>query len=98
MKLRSTLAVAALCLSAFAAIAEDAPASAPAAPAGPTPEMKARYEACKADAEKFCAAEIAARATGPKGAVGKCLDTHMSELSDGCKAARAEFAAEKAKQ
>jgi len=95
MKLGSTLAVAALCLSAYAAIAEDAPAAAPPAP---SPEMKARYEACKADADKFCAAEIAARATGPKGAIGKCLDSHTAELSNGCKAARAERAAEKAKQ
>lgn len=94
MKIASLLAACAVCLCSFAALAEEAPA-----PAAPSPELKKRFEACKADAEKFCAAEIAARqnGSGERGAIGKCLDGHTADLSDGCKTARAERAAEKAK-
>ena len=97
MKLTSTLAVAALCLTAFSAFAEDAKPAAPAAPAAapaaaPSPEALKRMEACKADADKLCAKDVAAKAagTGEKGAVGKCLDAQDAALSPGCKAARAE--------
>jgi hypothetical protein len=48
--------------------------------------------ACKADADKFCAAEVGVRDKGgEKGVVGKCLEKHTAELSAGCKAARAEM-------
>jgi len=95
MKCSSTLAVAALCFSAFAALAQDAVPPAGAAPER-TPEQKARYEACKADAAKLCATELAANPR-VKGAVSKCLESHTSELSEACKTARAATAAEKAK-
>jgi len=84
MKVRTILAVGALILSAFGAFAEDAKSAL-------SPEAAKRMEACKDDAQKFCAAEVAAREKGgEKGIVGKCLDGHTAELSAGCKTARAE--------
>lgn len=104
MTLKSTLVIAALCLTSVAALAQTPPAAAPAPAAAatpataPSPEQAKRFEACKADVAKFCATEATANV---KGEIGKCLKAHTAELSDGCKTARAareaERAAEKAK-
>lgn len=92
MKFALLLAAVAVSLASSAAQAQDAPGV-------PSAEMQKRYQACKADAMKLCAAEVAARqaGTGDRSGIGKCLDSHAAELSEGCKAARAERAAEKAK-
>jgi hypothetical protein len=49
--------------------------------------------ACGADVQKFCA-----NIEHAKGATRTCLTTHENELSDSCKAARAERAAARAKE
>lgn len=48
--------------------------------------------ACGADVQKFCA-----NVERAKGAMRICLDAHDKQLSDGCKAARVERAAARAK-
>jgi len=48
--------------------------------------------ACAADVQKFCA-----NIERAKGAMRSCLEAHDAQLSDGCKAARAERAAARAK-
>ncbi|HZT48224.1 MAG TPA: cysteine rich repeat-containing protein [Hyphomicrobiaceae bacterium] len=48
--------------------------------------------ACAADVQKFCAT-----VERGKGALRACLESHETQLSDGCKAARAERAAARAK-
>ena len=98
MTLRSTLAIAALCLTSAAAFAQapaatPPPTNAPATPESMSPEAAKRWEACKADVAKFCATEAAAKV---KGEVGKCLKSHTAELSAGCVTARAEHDAAKA--
>jgi len=50
-------------------------------------------EACAADVQKFCA-----NVERAKGAMRSCLKAHESELSPGCKAAREERAAARAKE
>jgi hypothetical protein len=64
-----------------------------AAPQAATPEARARMRAaCGADVLKFCA-----NVERAKGAMRSCLEAHATQLSDGCKAARAERAAARAK-
>ncbi len=48
--------------------------------------------ACAADVQKFCS-----NIEHVKGALRTCLETHEKQLSDGCRAARAERAAARAK-
>ena len=67
------------------ALAEDAPAPAPAAGSGK------HFQACSAEIQKFCAT-----VEKGKGLMRKCLESHTSELSDGCKTRLAERAAERA--
>ena len=73
------------------------PMSALAQSATPDPakeEARAKFRAaCGADVQKFCA-----NVERAKGARGTCLMAHEKELSDTCKAARAERAAAKAKE
>jgi hypothetical protein len=47
--------------------------------------------ACAADVQKFCA-----NAEQAKGAVRTCLESNAAQLSEACKAARAQRAAERA--
>jgi hypothetical protein len=60
----------------------------------PTSEAREKMRAaCAADVEKYCA-----NIERAKGAMRTCLDAHQTQLSDGCKAARAERAAARAKE
>ena len=64
-----------------------------ATPPKATPEMREKMRAaCAADVQKFCA-----NIERAKGAMRSCLEAHETQLSDGCKAARAERAAARAK-
>jgi hypothetical protein len=65
------------------ALAEDA-----AAPAAGTGK---HFQACSAEIQKFCAT-----VEKGKGLMRKCLESHASELSDGCKTRLAEHAAKAA--
>ena len=90
MTIKSTFAAAALCLVSSAAIAETAPAPAPtAAPAAAADATGGkRWEACKADVQKFCA-----NLEKGKGVIRTCLESHKTELSDACKTSMADHAA-----
>jgi hypothetical protein len=79
------LMLAALPLTA--ALAQSAPPD--AAKAAAREKFRA---ACAADVQKFCASIEKA-----KGAMRSCLEQHQTQLSDSCKAARAERAAAKEK-
>ena len=72
------------------------PLTAVAQSAGPqtaAPEAREKVRAaCAADVQKFCADIERA-----KGAMRACLEAHDSQVSAGCKAARAERAAARAK-
>jgi hypothetical protein len=72
------------------------PMTAVAQSAGPqaaAPEAREKMrEACAADVQKFCA-----NIERAKGAMRTCLEAHDAQLSTGCKAARAERAAARAK-
>ena len=72
------------------AFAQSAPSAAPQA-AAPEAREKARV-ACATDVQRFCASVERA-----KGAMRSCLEAHATQLSDGCRAARAERAAARAK-
>jgi hypothetical protein len=64
-----------------------------AAPQTPAPEAREQMRAaCSADVQKFCA-----NIERAKGAMRSCLESHETQLSDGCKAARAERAAARAR-
>jgi hypothetical protein len=55
-------------------------------------EVRERMRAaCAADVQKFCA-----NVERAKGAMRGCLEAHVTQLSDGCKAARTERATERA--
>ena len=65
-----------------------------AAPQTAAPEARERVRAaCAADVQKYCA-----NVERAKGAMRGCLEAHETQLSDGCKAARAERAAARAKE
>ena len=65
-----------------------------AAPQTAAPEAREKARAaCAADVQKFCA-----NIERAKGAMRGCLEAHDAQLSDGCKAARAERAAARAKE
>ena len=64
-----------------------------AAPQSAAPEAREKMRAaCAADVQKFCA-----NIERAKGAMRGCFEAHETQLSDGCKAARAERAAARAK-
>ena len=98
MSLKTSLAAGVLCLAALPAFAQTAaPAPSAAAPnateARPAdPVAKARWQACQGDVQKLCGTVD----RSVKGVMKVCLESHASELSDGCKSARAEPAAEAA--
>ena len=63
------------------------------APQSAAPEAREKIRtACAADVQKLCA-----NIERAKGAMRSCLESHEIQLSDGCKAARAERAAARAK-
>jgi hypothetical protein len=63
-------------------------------PSAAVSEARARMRAaCGQDVAKYCA-----NIERAKGAMRSCLDAHQTQLSDGCKAARAERAAARAKE
>jgi hypothetical protein len=63
-----------------------------AAPEKATQEARAKFRAaCAVDVQKFCA-----NIERAKGAMRSCLQAHETQLSEGCRAARAERAAARA--
>ena len=74
---------------AFMPVTASAQSAAPQS--APDVREKARA-ACASDVQKFCASVERA-----KGAMRSCLEAHTAELSDSCRAARAERAAARAK-
>ncbi len=88
MYIKSIGIALALALSPMAAFAQSA------GPQTAVPEAREKARAaCAADVQKFCA-----NIERAKGAMRSCLETHETQLSDGCKAARAERAAARAKE
>jgi hypothetical protein len=88
MPLKSLGVALALALVPCSVLAQSA---APPPPASDEARQKVRA-ACAADVQKFCA-----NVERAKGALRTCLETHEKQLSDGCKAARAERAAARAR-
>jgi Cysteine rich repeat len=84
MTMRTYAAALALALLPATAIAQSAPAT-------PSPDREAYRAACSADVQKFCA-----NIEKAKGAMRSCLEAHEKDLSDTCRAARAERAAARA--
>jgi hypothetical protein len=88
MHLKTCGVVLALTLLPVTALAQSA------APGVDKQEARAKFRAaCAADVQKFCA-----NIERAKGAMRVCLTAHETELSDTCKAARAERAAARAKE
>jgi hypothetical protein len=87
MYLKTYAAALALAILPVTAFAQSAPTQTP----DPEAREKARA-ACAADVQKFCA-----NVERAKGAMRSCLESHETQLSDGCTAARAERAAARAK-
>ena len=84
MRLKSCSLALALVLLPASSFAQDASA----------PETRQKMRAaCGADVQKFCA-----NIERAKGAMRTCLQANEAQLSDGCKAARAERAAARAKE
>jgi hypothetical protein len=99
MRNATYLAGLALIVLPMAALAQSTTPSTmpPDAPAAATSEAKAQARekvraACAADMQKFCA-----NIERAKGAMRTCLETHQQELTDTCKAARAERSALRAR-
>jgi hypothetical protein len=87
MHLKTVGIAAALALLPATAFAQSA------APQSAVPEARGKIRAaCAADIQRFCTDIEHA-----KGAVRGCLETHEMQLSEGCKAARLERAAARAK-
>jgi hypothetical protein len=65
-----------------------------AAPQSTAPDAREKVRtACATEVQKFCV-----NIERAKGAMRSCLESHETQLSDGCKAARAERAAARAKE
>jgi Skp family chaperone for outer membrane proteins len=95
MNIKACVFALALALVPATAFAQSAPqTTAPnVAPQAAAPEAQQKTRtACAVDVQKFCA-----NIERAKGAMRTCLEAHETQLSDGCKAARAERAAAKAK-
>jgi len=87
MYLKTCCIAVALALLPATAFAQSAPSQSAA------PEAREKMRAaCAADVQKFCA-----NIERAKGAMRACLEAHDSQVSAGCKAARAERAAARAK-
>ena len=81
-------------LSLAAAPASWAQSATTPAPSAEKAEAREKFRAaCGADVQKFCA-----NVERAKGAMRSCLDTHASDLSPACKAAREERAAARGKE
>jgi Skp family chaperone for outer membrane proteins len=96
MNIKACIFALALALVPATAFAQSAPQTAApsAAPQSAAPEAQQKTRtACAVDVQKFCA-----NVERAKGAMRGCLEAHETQLSDGCKAARAERAAAKAKE
>jgi len=90
---RSILAAAAaLALLPLGALAQSLSPPPSASPAEQSQSRSKVRTACAADIQKFCA-----NIERAKGATRTCLASHENELTAGCKAARAERAAERSK-
>jgi hypothetical protein len=88
MSFKTLGAALALSLVPWTALAQG-----PATPATERNEARQKLRAaCAADVQTFCA-----NIERVRGALRACLETHETQLSDGCKAARAERAAARAK-
>jgi cysteine rich repeat protein len=88
MHLKAFGAALALAVLPMTALAQSAPPD-----KATMQEARAKVRAaCSADVEKFCA-----NIERAKGAMRSCLEEHEKQLSDGCKAARAERAAARQK-
>ena len=86
----------ALSMLSFAAVAQSTtPQNADTAASGEArAEAREKFRAaCANDVQKFCA-----NVEHAKGAVRSCLETNASQLTDTCKAARAERAAARAER
>jgi len=93
MNVKSYALALALTLVPAAAFAQSATPQTPA-PQTAAPEAREKMRvACGVDVQKFCA-----NVERAKGAMRGCLEAHETQLSDGCKAARAERAAARAKE
>ena len=86
MYLKTTIALGFMLAAPTLALAADA-APAPAA----TPAAGKHWAACETELQKFCA-----NIEKGKGKKRACLESHTSELSDGCKTSLAEHAAKEA--
>ena len=87
MLIRGHLIALALILVPMAASAQSA------SPQSSAPDMRERIRtACAADVQKFCA-----NVERAKGAMRSCLEANDKQLSEGCRAARAERAAARGK-
>lgn len=90
MTMRTAIALTLLCLVPAAALAETA--ASPAEPqatenSSPTTGKGKRWQACAAELEKFCST-----VEKGKGLKRACLESHSTELSDGCKTSLAQHA------
>ena len=92
MHLKAYGVALALAFVPLTALAQGAAPSAAPQTAAPEAREKARA-ACATDVQKFCA-----NIERAKGAMRGCLEAHDAQLSDGCKAARTERAAARAKE
>jgi cysteine rich repeat protein len=95
MNLKTSGVVLALAALPVTALALTALAQSPTpAPDATKQEARAKFRAaCGADVQKFCA-----NIERAKGAMRSCLTAHETDLSDTCKAARAERAAARSKE
>ena len=94
--MKITITLAFLCVAPAIAMAQAPTVDAPASAATSAPATGKRWQACATEVQKFCAT-----VEKGKGLVRSCLESHTSELSDGCKTSMAEHAAkakDKAKQ
>ena len=92
MIIKACVFALALALVPATAFAQSAPQTAAPQTAAPEAQQKTRT-ACAVDVQKFCA-----NIERAKGAMRTCLEAHETQLSDGCKAARAERVAARAKE
>ncbi len=106
MNIRSTLIVLSLSLVPSLALAQSSvpQSAAPAAPAveaakpaatgatgQPRSEASIKFrEACAADVQKFCSTVERGKDKDGRNQMRACLDSHAKDLTDTCKAARAE--------
>jgi hypothetical protein len=92
MHLKAYGVALALAFVPVTAFAQSAAPNATSQTAAPEAREKVRA-ACATDVQKLCA-----NVERAKGAMRSCLEAHETQVSDGCKAARAERAAARAKE